>query len=115
MLAARGHDVKAETNGQTALAFRALLLETALAGMIELPPEEQGGSDMRRAKPPSEDESFFSLPQARWVIGVLSMLIAVVGRESLLGLILRQTRNEIKSIVEDEEPGPTPASCYRNN
>jgi hypothetical protein len=70
---------------------------------------------MRRANLPSDDESFFSLPQARWVIGVLSMLIAVVGRESLLGLILRQTRSEIKSIVQDEEPGPTPASCYRNN
>ena len=70
---------------------------------------------MARAKPHSEEESFFSLPQARWVIGVLSMVIAVVGRESLLGLILRQTRSEIKSIVEDEEPGPTPASCYRNN
>jgi hypothetical protein len=70
---------------------------------------------MARAKAHSEEESFFSLPQARWVVGVLSMLIAVVGRESLLGLILRQTRSEIKSIVEDEEPGPTPASCYKNN
>jgi hypothetical protein len=70
---------------------------------------------MARANPHSEEESFFSLPQARWVIGVLSMLIAVVGRESLLGLILRQTRSEIKSIVQNEEPGPTPASCYRNN
>jgi uncharacterized membrane protein len=70
---------------------------------------------MRRANSPSDEEGFFSLPQARWVIGVLSMLIAVVGRDSLLGLILRQTRSEIRSIVQEEEPGPTPASCYRNN
>ena len=72
---------------------------------------------MRRAKTPSDEESFFSLPQARWVIGVLSMLIAVVGRESLLGLILRQTRSEINSIVRDEEPDPAAArqACYKNN
>jgi hypothetical protein len=65
----------------------------------------------------SPDASFFNLPQARWVTRVLSMLIAVVGRESLLGLILRQTRSEITSIVQDEEPAPAPAkvACYKNN
>ena len=41
--------------------------------------------------PSPEEASFFSLPQAKWVSGVLSMLIAVVGRDSLLGLILRTT------------------------
>jgi len=66
----------------------------------------------------SRDEvSFFSLPQAKWVVGVLSMLIAVVGRDSLLGLILRQTRSEINSIVQDEEPDTARArqACFKNN
>jgi hypothetical protein len=67
---------------------------------------------MARANGPSEEESFFSLPQAKWVVGVLSMLIAVVGRESLLGLILRQTRSEISSIVRNEEPA---VNQYLNN
>jgi hypothetical protein len=45
------------------------------------------------------------------------MLIAVVGRESLLGLILRQTRSEIVSLVRDEEPDvpAAKAACYKNN
>jgi hypothetical protein len=70
---------------------------------------------MARAKPPSGEESFFSLSHARWVLGVLSMVIAVVGRDSLLGLILRQTRSEIASIVRDEGPDAAPARCYENN
>jgi hypothetical protein len=70
---------------------------------------------MARANPSREEESFFSLPHAKWVAGVLSMLIAVVGKESLLGLILRQTRSEIVSIVRDEEPGHAVARCYENN
>jgi hypothetical protein len=32
------------------------------------------------------------------------MLIAVVGRDSLLGLILRQARSEITSLIRDEQP-----------
>ena len=72
---------------------------------------------MARVHPSSEEASFFSLPHAKWVIGVLSMLIAVVGKESLLGLILRQTRSEINSIVRDEEPDPAAAkaACYESN
>jgi uncharacterized membrane protein len=72
---------------------------------------------MARVHPSSEDASFFSLSQAKWVIGVLGMLIAVVGRDSLLGLILRQTRSEITSIVRDEEPdaGRARAASYKNN
>ena len=58
---------------------------------------------MARAHSSSPEPSFFSLPHAKWVLGVLNMLIAVVGRESLLGLILRQTRTEIRSLVKDEE------------
>jgi hypothetical protein len=68
---------------------------------------------MARTKSRSDEESFFSLPQAKWVVGVLSMLIAVVGKDSLLGLILRQTRSEINSIVRDEEPSP--AAQFQNN
>jgi hypothetical protein len=65
----------------------------------------------------TEEMPFFSVPQAKWVVGVLSMLIAVVGRESLLGLILRQSRAEITSIVRDEEPDPAALrqACYKNN
>ncbi len=72
---------------------------------------------MARMHPSPEEASFFNLSQAKWVVGVLSMLIAVVGKDSLLGLILRQARSEIASIVHDEEPGQaTPkAACYENN
>jgi hypothetical protein len=65
----------------------------------------------------SQEPAFFSLAQARWVVGVLSMLVAVVGKESLLGLILRQTRSEITSIVRDEAPDPAAARAarYRDN
>ena len=48
---------------------------------------------------------FVNVRQARWLVGVLSMLIAVVGKESLLGLILGQTRREIDSLVEAEDEG----------
>jgi hypothetical protein len=57
---------------------------------------------VKRHKSVDETE-FFSVSLAKWVTGVLGMLIAVVGQESLLGLILRQTRSEIKSLVRDEE------------
>jgi hypothetical protein len=70
---------------------------------------------MARAHQSSGEESFFSLPHAKWVLGVLSMIIAVVGHESLLGLILRQTRSEIATIVRDEDPDAAAASCYENN
>jgi hypothetical protein len=65
----------------------------------------------------AEEADFFSLPLAKWVIGVMGMLIAVVGKESLLGLILRQTRSEIKSLVRDEEDVPEPSvhPWFQNN
>src|SRR5262245_27641583 len=81
-----------------------LLPETGYPGYDRPTPKEHGGSDMARANPSREEESFFSLPHAKWVAGVLSMLIAVVGMDSLLGLILRQTRSEIVSILRDEDP-----------
>jgi hypothetical protein len=72
---------------------------------------------MARANTSTQQSSFFDLSLARWVAGVLNMLVAVVGRESLLGLILRQTRSEINSLVQNEEPDPATsrAGCYRNN
>ena len=74
---------------------------------------------MARTTSTSHDASFFNVAQGKWVVGVLSMMIAVVGRESLLGLILRQTRSEINSIVADEDNGndliAAEAACYKNN
>jgi hypothetical protein len=59
---------------------------------------------MARKYPLASAAPFFSVAQAKWVIGVLGMLIAVVGKDSLLGLILRQTRYEINSLIQDEGP-----------
>ena len=72
---------------------------------------------MARTNPPADESSFFNLAHARWALGVLSMAIAVVGRDSLLGLILRQTRSEIASIVRDEDSSPATAkaACFENN
>jgi hypothetical protein len=52
----------------------------------------------------------FSVKQARWVCGVLAMLIGVVGKESLLGIILGQARGEIVSLVRSEESGKGPSA-----
>ena len=69
-----------------------------------------------KKKSPDED-SFFNIGHARWVIGVLGMLIAVVGKDSLVGLLLRQTRREIDSLIEDEQPSPSVqrAARYKDN
>jgi hypothetical protein len=69
-----------------------------------------------KQKPPNED-SFFNIAHARWVVGVLGMLIAVVGKDSLLGLLLLQTRREIDSLIQDEEPSPAVqrAARYKDN
>src|SRR5207247_1341668 len=40
----------------------------------------------------TNNSRFDSLPMTKSVIGVLEMLVTLVGQESLLGLILRQTR-----------------------
>jgi hypothetical protein len=72
---------------------------------------------MVKKNTPGEDASFFNIAHARWVIGVLSMLIAVVGKESLVGLLLRQTRREIDSLIQDEEPSASVqrAAHYQDN
>ena len=53
--------------------------------------------------------------QARWVGRVLNMLIAVVGRDSLVGQILRNTQAEIKTIVLDETPKAVTTKKVRCN
>jgi len=72
---------------------------------------------MIRKNTSSDEDSFFNIAHARWVIGVLSMLIAVVGKESLVGLLLRQTRREIDSLIQDEQPAPAVerAARYKDN
>jgi hypothetical protein len=49
-------------------------------------------------------EPLVNVPQAKWVMGVLALLIAVVGKGSVLGLVLRQARFEILSLVRDGDP-----------
>jgi hypothetical protein len=58
---------------------------------------------MIQANASAKEIAFMNLGHAKWVIGVLSMLIAVVGKDNLLGLILRQTRSEIKSLLESSD------------
>ena len=56
---------------------------------------------MIRKNTSSDEDSFFNIAHARWVIGVLSMLIAVVGKESLVGLLLRQTQTRSPATADD--------------
>jgi hypothetical protein len=52
----------------------------------------------------SRDEvPFLNLRHARWAVGVLKLVIAVVGEESLVGLIVRQARSELVSVLRDEQ------------
>jgi hypothetical protein len=51
----------------------------------------------------SQDEvPFLNLRHARWAVGVLKLIIAVVGEDSLVGLIVRQARAELVSVLRDE-------------
>ncbi len=72
---------------------------------------------MTRKNPSAAEAPFFNVAHAKWVIGVLGMLIAVVGKDSLLGLVLRQTRFEINSLIQDDRPSPAVerAIRYKNN
>jgi hypothetical protein len=72
---------------------------------------------MARKNPSGAEIPFFNVAQAKWVIGVLGMLIAVVGKDSLLGLVLSQTRFEINSLIQDDRPSPAVerAIRYKNN
>jgi hypothetical protein len=50
-----------------------------------------------------DEEPFLNLRHARWAVGVLKLIIAVVGEDSLVGLIVRQARAEIVSVLRDEQ------------
>jgi hypothetical protein len=50
-----------------------------------------------------DEEPFLNLRHARWAVGVLKLIIAVVGEDSLVGLIMRQARAEIVSVLRDEQ------------
>jgi hypothetical protein len=72
---------------------------------------------MARKNSTVAEAPFFNVAQARWVIGVLGMLIAVVGKDSLLGLLLGQACSEIHSILRDERPRAAVerVARYKNN
>ncbi len=50
----------------------------------------------------ADDSPFFNPAHAKWVTGVLNMLVKVVGKDSLLGLLLCQTRSEIHSLLREQ-------------
>ena len=50
-----------------------------------------------------DEDPFLNLRHARWAVGVLKLIIAVVGEDSLVGLIVRQARAEIVSVLRDEQ------------
>jgi hypothetical protein len=68
---------------------------------------------MAKTNSSTTEAAFFNVAQAKWVIGVLGMLIAVVGKDSLLGLVLRQTRYEINSLIQDDRPSPVVERAVR--
>jgi hypothetical protein len=72
---------------------------------------------MAKKQSHDEDDSFFNVEHGKWVVGVLNLTIAVVGRETLLGLLLRQTRSEVMTLVRDEEPDPAAGrlAAFKNN
>ncbi|HWG46505.1 MAG TPA: hypothetical protein VN688_27330 [Gemmataceae bacterium] len=72
---------------------------------------------MKRSSKSTNEAAFFNRPHAKWVVGVLSMLIAVVGEDSLLGILLRQTRFEIRGLLREEQQTVVPlqAGQYENN
>jgi hypothetical protein len=52
----------------------------------------------------SKDEvPFLNVRHAKWAVGVLKLVIAVVGEDSLVGLIVRQARSELVSVLRDEQ------------
>jgi len=55
---------------------------------------------MRRINPPKR---LLDADQAKYVLGALSMLIAMVGARSCLGVVLQQARSEIGSLLRSDE------------
>jgi hypothetical protein len=63
----------------------------------------------------TENADLCDLRHARWVVNVLEMLITVVGRKSVLGVILGQARSEIASLVCEEQQSPPTDLSFLNN
>ena len=53
-----------------------------------------------------DSEPTVDLKHARWALSTLGLLIDVVGKRSILSLILRQARTEIESLVQTESASP---------
>ena len=72
---------------------------------------------MKRTRISAPQANPTNLRQARWLVGVLGLLIAVVGKDTLLGLILVQTRREIGSLIHhgEAEQASFAEGCYLNN
>lgn len=59
-----------------------------------------------------EEVPFLNIRHAKWAVGVLNLVVAVVGEESLVGLIVRQARSELVSVMRDEQAdGKKPHEC----
>jgi hypothetical protein len=55
-----------------------------------------------RMHPSRDDAPFLDVRHAKWAVGVLKLVIAVVGQDSLVGIIVRQARAELVSVLRDE-------------
>lgn len=63
----------------------------------------------------SSSETVCNPNHAQWTINVLGLMISVVGKKTLLGLILQQTRAEIASLIRTEAPEEAPSPSFSNN
>jgi hypothetical protein len=52
---------------------------------------------------PTHSRRLLDSDQAKYVLGVLGMLIAVVGPRSCLGIVLQQARSEVSSLLRSDE------------
>ncbi len=55
-----------------------------------------------RMHPSRDDAPFLNIRHAKWAVGVLKLVAAVVGEDSLVGIIVRQARAELVSVLRDE-------------
>lgn len=52
---------------------------------------------------PHASEESSEMRDARWLLGVLALATDVVGKDTVLGSVLLQTRNEVCSLVQARE------------
>lgn len=53
---------------------------------------------------PQNTTPVVDVEKARYVAGTLALLMDVVGNEGVLGMVLRQARNEVVSLIPDQKP-----------